>query len=102
MRLSCRSCLATCGWEPLGCRRGMMATLIGGLPPIPGRDNLIVGGPNSDIIFGDPFTTGNTVGVVEVGGPLRAGQSGRDSILAGGGDDFVNGDAWAITGTGHG
>ena len=35
-----------------------MADLIGGIAPFPGKNNLIFGTPDADIVFGDPFTEG--------------------------------------------
>ncbi len=39
-----------------------MAELIGGIAPFPGKNNLIFGTADSDIIFGDPYTEGNFEG----------------------------------------
>ncbi|MBB4185727.1 calcium-binding protein [Sinorhizobium terangae] len=79
-----------------------MANLIGGIGPYPGLDNDIFGTNDPDIIFGDPFTTGNTFGVLEIGGALSSGQGGSDRLFGRGGDDTIFGDAWAITDLGRG
>ncbi len=42
-----------------------MANLIGGIPPHSGVDNLITGTNGDDVIFGDPFTTGNSHDLAE-------------------------------------
>ena len=53
--------------------------LIGGIAPFLGRDNRITGKGEADFIFGDPFTTGNTLGVPEIGGSLSSSdEAGND------------------------
>jgi hypothetical protein len=48
-----------------------MANLIGGIAPFLGLHNRITGTGQTDAILGDPFTTGNTLGVPEIGAPYR-------------------------------
>ncbi len=79
-----------------------MAHLIGGIAPWLGLDNHIFGTNDPDIVFGDPFTTDNSLGVFEIGGFLSSGQGGRDSLDGHGGDDTLFGDAWAISDQGRG
>jgi Ca2+-binding RTX toxin-like protein len=79
-----------------------MAHLIGGIAPWLGLDNHIFGTNDPDIIFGDPFTTGNSLGVSEIGGFLSSGQGGRDSLDGLGGNDTLFGDAWTISNQGRG
>ena len=45
-----------------------MAILIGGTDAFPSENNIVIGTNDRDIIFGDPFTTGNFIGVPEIGG----------------------------------
>lgn len=79
-----------------------MAVLIGGRPPLFGIDNSIQGTPARDVVFGDPFTTGNPEGVLAVGGVLDTGRGGDDRLDGRAGDDFVFGDAAQMAGTGRG
>ena len=82
-----------------------MANFIGGIPPLPGLDNTIVGTADADVIFGDPFTTGAGrffPGFPEVGGALTAGRGGDDLIQGLAGDDAAFGDAFEMAGTGQG
>ncbi|HEV7372780.1 hypothetical protein [Arenibaculum sp.] len=84
-----------------------MAVVIGGIPPHRGADNHLVGTGLPDVIFGDPYTTGNDLGVPEVGGILSSGRGGNDRLegLASGSgldSDFLYGDAWEIAGKGRG
>ena len=43
-----------------------MANLIGGIAPYRGKDNYIEGTRGDDVIFGDPYTTGNFEGLPEI------------------------------------
>ena len=81
-----------------------MAILIGGIDPLLGRNNHIVGLAEDDIIFGDPFLQGTFQPVPDpnLGGVLSAGKGGNDHIDAGGGGDYVVGDAGAMAGTARG
>jgi serralysin len=79
-----------------------MTNLIGGNAPYRGLHNLIIGTADADFIFGDPFTTGNTLGVPQIGGPLAAGRGGNDRLIGLDGDDRLFGDAWEISGEGRG
>lgn len=79
-----------------------MAHLIGGIVPWLGLDNQIFGTNDPDVIFGDPFTTGNTLDVLEIGGSLSSGQGGRDRLDGRAGSDTIFGDAWAIADEGRG
>ena len=80
-----------------------MANLIGGIAPYRGKNNLIIGTASADFIFGDPYTTGNFLGVPEIGGPLATGRGGNDLLIGlGGGEDWLFGDAWVINGEGRG
>ena len=79
-----------------------MANLIGGRSPFPGLDNNIVGTGTPDVIFGDPFTTGNGLGVPETGGTLSAGTGGDDVLDGRGNSDRLYGDAWEMSGAGLG
>ena len=74
-----------------------MATLIG----TTGNDR-IVGTADADIIFGDPYTTGNDFGI-EDGGVLSSGRGGNDRIDGlGGGLQWIYGDTWQMEGTARG
>jgi Ca2+-binding RTX toxin-like protein len=76
--------------------------IIGGTGKQPGRDNVLVGTDGGDIAFGDPHTGTNELGIQEIGGLLRAGQGGDDTIHGRLGVDQLYGDAWRIAGTGEG
>lgn len=62
----------------------------------------ILGTDEDDVIFGDPYTTGNDLGVPEVGGSLTSARGGNDTIESGAGEDWVIGDAWSIGQSGRG
>lgn len=87
-----------------------MAIIIGGTAEFPGRNNHLIGSSTSDIIFGDPFTTGINpfFGVPQIGGSLVAGSGGNDRIEGRGGPvedfegDLIYGDAFEMAGTGQG
>jgi hypothetical protein len=70
-----------------------VANLIGGIAPYLEVNNRIVGTADRGIIFGDPYTTGNDLGVREIGG-LLAGQSGDGQLKVLGGSDSLFGDVW--------
>ena len=79
-----------------------MAIIIGGVALHFGKNNLLIGGAEDDIVFGDPYTTGNFEGIPEIGGFLQSGKGGNDLIHGLGGFDFLVGDAAEIAGTGRG
>jgi serralysin len=79
-----------------------------GSKEFPGKNNNLTGEAlEQDIIFGDPFTTGNDVGAPEIGGALTSGSGGNDRIK-GLGDpsltegDTIFGDAFDMAGSGQG
>src|SRR5262245_38421169 len=79
-----------------------MADIIGGIPPHLGKNNIISGTPDPDIIFGDPFTEGNLEGLPPNAGILSSGMGGDDRLDGLDGNDTVIGDAGLIAGTGRG
>ena len=70
--------------------------IIGGIGRLTGRDNLLLGTSRADVLFGDPYTGGNEVGVPDTGRALAAGVSGRDQLRGLEANDELFGDAWLI------
>ena len=79
-----------------------MSNLIGGQPPFFGANNNIAGTFNPDNIFGESFMTGNTLGVLEVGGALTSQTAGSDESDGRADRDVIYGDAWEIAVSGVG
>src|SRR4051794_19071590 len=79
-----------------------MVNLIGGTGTFPRASKIISGTPGADNNFGDPNTTGNVLGVTEIGGALSTGKGGDDRLSGLAGADVIFGDAWQITGLGIG